>query len=103
MHGVTLTDAAMARLRPGEREYTVWDSGVSGLARPHRAPRSGARSTHSTGSVPTKELAANSLPIPRSHSVPVESDAREVRLCRALSKTQNLDAVTDTPRVRLLL
>ena len=26
-----LTDAAIARLRPGEREYTVWDTGVPGL------------------------------------------------------------------------
>ena len=26
-----LTDAAIARLRPREREYTVWDSRVTGL------------------------------------------------------------------------
>ena len=26
-----LTDAAIARLRPREREYTVWDSRVPGL------------------------------------------------------------------------
>ena len=26
-----LTDAAIARLRPGEREYTVWDRSVPGL------------------------------------------------------------------------
>ena len=28
---MTLTDAAIARLRPREREYTVWDSRASGL------------------------------------------------------------------------
>ncbi len=28
---VRLTDAAIARLRPREREYTLWDSRVPGL------------------------------------------------------------------------
>ena len=37
-----LTDAAIARLRPGDREYTVWDSRVAGLG--VRVRPSGGRS-----------------------------------------------------------
>ena len=37
-----LTDAAVARLRPREREYTVWDSRVTGLG--VRVRPSGGRS-----------------------------------------------------------
>ena len=37
-----LTDAAIARLRPREREYTIWDSCVAGLG--VRVRPSGGRS-----------------------------------------------------------
>ena len=66
-HRMRLTDAAIARLRPREREYTVWDSRVAGLGvrvRPsggrsyvllHEA---GGRSKRiSLGPVPTKSIA----------------------------------------------
>ena len=41
-HRMRLTDAAIARLRPREREYTVWDSRVAGLG--VRVRPSGGRS-----------------------------------------------------------
>ena len=64
---VRLTDAAIARLRPHEREYTVWDSRVIGLGvrvRPSGGrsyvllQKTGGRSRRvSLGPVATKDIA----------------------------------------------
>lgn len=45
---VRLTDAGIARLRPQEREFTVWDSRVPGLGVRVR-PKPGAGATSSYG------------------------------------------------------
>ena len=90
-----LTDAAIARLRPREREYTVWDSRVPGLG--VRVRPSGGRSY-----VLLRDAGGRSGRVSLG-PVSVKGIAEARRECLARQATREPDRETTPPRVVPLL
>ena len=90
-----LTDAAIARLRPREREYTVWDSRVPGLG--VRVRPSGGRSY-----VLLRDAGGRSSRVSLG-PVSVKGIAEARRECLARQATREPDRETTPPRVVPLL